>query len=90
MTAIEMDCSNVGKYMYQLLKELFPICRSITGEGVRETLKIIQKHIPIKTYEIPSGTKVLDWEVPKEWNIKDAYIIDEGGNMGSIPNIIRH
>jgi aminopeptidase-like protein len=80
MTAIEMDCSKVGEYMYQLLKELFPICRSITGKGVRETLKIIQKHIPIKTYDIPSGTKVFDWEVPKEWNIKDAYIMDEEGN----------
>ena len=80
MTSTEMDYSKVGEYMYQLLKELFPICRSITGEGVRETLRIIQKHIPIKIHGIPSGTKVFDWEVPKEWNIKDAYIMDEEGN----------
>jgi aminopeptidase-like protein len=66
--------------MHQLMAELFPICRSITGNGVRETLKIIQDHIPLSIFEIPSGTKVLDWTVPKEWNIRDAYILDEQGN----------
>ncbi|TVY07231.1 DUF4910 domain-containing protein [Paenibacillus cremeus] len=66
--------------MYDFLNRLFPICRSITGDGVRETLKIIQKDIPIKIFEVPSGTKVFDWTVPKEWNIKDAYILDEEGN----------
>jgi aminopeptidase-like protein len=69
-----------GEYMYQLMKKLFPICRSITGNGVRETLKIIQELIPITIHEVPSGTKVFDWEVPKEWNIRDAYIMDEEGN----------
>jgi aminopeptidase-like protein len=65
--------------MYQLMTELFPICRSITGDGVRETLRIIQKHIPITLHEVPTGTKVFDWTVPNEWNIRDAYIADERG-----------
>jgi aminopeptidase-like protein len=66
--------------MHQLMAELFPLCRSITGNGVRETLKVIQTHVPLSIYEIPSGTKVFDWTVPKEWNIRDAYILDEQGN----------
>ncbi|WP_224752611.1 DUF4910 domain-containing protein [Metabacillus arenae] len=66
--------------MHQLMKKLYPICRSITGDGVRETLRIIQEVIPLKINEVPSGTKVFDWEIPKEWNIRDAYILDEDGN----------
>ncbi|MCV0410565.1 DUF4910 domain-containing protein [Nitrosopumilus sp.] len=65
--------------MYELVRELFPICRSITGNGVRETLEIIKKHIPIKIHEVPSGTKVFDWIIPKEWNIKDAYVKNSKG-----------
>lgn len=68
-----------SKEMYELVERLFPICRSITGDGVRETLRIIQEHIPIKLHEVPTGTKVFDWTVPKEWNIKDAYVIDAQG-----------
>ena len=66
--------------MYQLIKRLFPICRSITGDGVRETLNILKEYIPIDIKEVPSGTKVFDWEIPDEWNIKDAYVKDEDGN----------
>ena len=69
----------VGAKMYKFARYLFPICRSITGDGVRETLRIIKKHIPIKVYEVPTGTKVFDWVVPEEWNIKDAYVLDESG-----------
>jgi aminopeptidase-like protein len=69
----------VGKEMYQLMSELYPICRSITGDGVRDTLKIIKKHIPLKINEVPTGTKVFDWTVPKEWNIKDGYIKNSKG-----------
>ncbi|MBD1381930.1 DUF4910 domain-containing protein [Bacillus sp. IB182487] len=69
-----------GEKMHQLMKKLYPICRSITGDGVRETLRIIQEVIPLKINEVPSGTKVFDWEIPKEWNIRDAYILDEDGN----------
>lgn len=66
--------------MYDLAKKLFPICRSITGQGVRDTLQIIKEEIPqIKICAIKSGTKVFDWEIPEEWNIEDAYIEDENG-----------
>ena len=68
--------------MYGLCERMFPICRSITGNGVRETFRLIQEElgsIKIDMFEIPSGTKVLDWTVPKEWNINDAYIITPSG-----------
>lgn len=69
-----------GEYAYILAKELFPICRSITGDGVRKTLKILKREIPELTInEIPTGTKVFDWTVPKEWNIKDAWVKDKFG-----------
>jgi aminopeptidase-like protein len=65
--------------MIEFIKELFPICRSITGHGVRETLSLIGRNIPLQIHEVPSGTKVLDWEIPLEWNIRDAYIKDSSG-----------
>jgi len=65
--------------MYALCEELFPICRSITGDGVRETLRIVGRHIPLEISEVPTGTPVFDWTVPKEWNIRDAYIRDPRG-----------
>jgi aminopeptidase-like protein len=71
--------NEIGQEMYGLIAELFPICRSITGNGLRETLKIIQKHIPLEIHEIPSGTQVFDWTVPKEWNIRDAYVKNSKG-----------
>lgn len=68
-----------GEAMYDLATSLFSICRSLTGRGVRETLSIIKKSIPLEICEVPSGTKAFDWEVPLEWNINDAYIKDESG-----------
>src|SRR5205809_2185395 len=68
-----------GARMYQLIAELYPICRSITGNGVRETLRLVGKHVPLSVHEVPTGTKVFDWTVPKEWNITDAYIKDSRG-----------
>lgn len=68
--------------MYKLAAELFPICRSITGEGIRTTLRRIQKEIPQMTiYEVPSGTKSFDWTIPNEWEIEDAYIEDSNGDV---------
>lgn len=69
----------VGDEMYGLAEELFPICRSITGDGVRKSLEIIGRHVPIAVREVATGTKVFDWVVPKEWNIGDAYIVDGKG-----------
>ncbi len=69
-----------GKEIYALASELYPVCRSITGDGVRTTLDILERHIPLERHELPTGTKVLDWEIPREWNIADAYIKDADGN----------
>ena len=77
---IQKSTLSTGKEMYSLMKSLFPICRSITGNGVRETLKIIQKYIPLTIHEIPTGTKAFDWTIPKEWNIDDGYILDSNQN----------
>lgn len=69
-----LDSNDIGQEMYRLIAVLYPICRSITGNGVRETLRIIKGYIPLAVNEVPTGTEVFDWNVPKEWNIKDAYI----------------
>lgn len=71
--------SDVGKEIYELILRLYPLCRSITGDGVRATLKIIREQIPLIVHEVPSGTQVFDWTVPKEWNIRDAYVKDSKG-----------
>ncbi len=69
-----------GKQIYDLAARLFPICRSITGSGVRQTLEILKQHISqMKITEVPSGTKVFDWEVPREWNISEGYIENSSG-----------
>lgn len=65
--------------MLDLMAELYPICRSITGEGVRETLRVIRKRIALEVREVPTGTKVFDWTVPLEWNVSDAYIMNREG-----------
>lgn len=70
----------VREEISQLLERLYPICRSLTGEGNRETLKILREHIPLDIREVSTGTKAFDWEVPKEWNIIDAWVKDPSGN----------
>jgi aminopeptidase-like protein len=71
--------AGTGQMMHRLMAELYPICRSITGDGVRQTLTILQRTIPLEIHEIPSGTPVFDWTVPKEWNIRDAWVKDAQG-----------
>ena len=71
-----LDLDLIGNQIYELMEELFPITRSITGKGVRKSLKILQNLINLKIHEIPTGFKVFDWTVPEEWNIDDAYIMN--------------
>jgi aminopeptidase-like protein len=73
------DADAVGRDAYDLMRRLFPLCRSLTGEGVRATFDLLEEEIPITRTEIPSGTRVFDWIVPDEWNIRDAYIADADG-----------
>ena len=75
----EPTAGAVGRDMHALVSQLYPICRSITGEGLRQTLDVIGQHIPLDRSEVPSGTQVFDWTVPREWNIHDAYIKDRSG-----------
>jgi aminopeptidase-like protein len=75
----QKDPVEVGRELHDFASELFPICRSITGDGIRRTLAMIEKRIPLQTFEVPTGTEVFDWTVPQEWNITDAYIKDSSG-----------
>ena len=70
----------VGNDIHKLATDLWPINRSITGDGVRETLKIIKQYLPnLKTYEVPTGTQVFDWSIPKEWRVRKAWIKKPNG-----------
>lgn len=71
--------SESGTKMHELMRELYPICRSLTGNGIRRTLEILRREIPLTVHEVPSGTRAFDWTVPKEWNIRDAYIKNSKG-----------
>ena len=73
------DQARLGEQLHRFAVELYPICRSITGNGIRQTLDKIKQYIPIDTFEVPTGTPVFDWTVPKEWNIRDAYVRIRGG-----------
>ena len=69
----------LGLQMHELITELYPIHRSMTGNGLRETLRRLQKLVPMQVHEVPTGTKAFDWTVPKEWNIADAYVKNSKG-----------
>jgi aminopeptidase-like protein len=71
--------AGAGKEMWELVAELYPLCRSITGDGVRRTLEVIGRRIPLDVREVPTGTPVLDWTVPREWNLRDAWVEDPSG-----------
>ena len=80
MNAPETTREAVGQSMYDLAVELFPICRSVTGPGVRETLTRLQRIVPLEIREVATGTPVFDWTVPREWCIRDAYVQDQHGH----------
>jgi aminopeptidase-like protein len=69
----------IGEEIFALAAKIFPICRSITGDGVRQTLREIAAHVALEMHEVPTGTPVFDWTIPREWNIRDAYIKDSRG-----------
>jgi len=75
----EIDFREEGRIAYALIERLYPVCRSITGNGVRRSLRLLRETIPLALREVISGTKVFDWTVPDEWNIRDAYIMNEAG-----------
>ena len=83
MAGIDLDalacCGRRGRGDARADAELFPICRSLTGDGVRETFAILERDVPLEITEIPSGTKVFDWTLPREWNIRDAWIAGPDG-----------
>src|SRR4051794_37873893 len=78
-TDVLTGAADVGHEAWRLVERLYPIPRSITGDGVRKTLDIVAEHVPVTVHEVPTGTPVLDWTVPKEWNVRGAWIADLEG-----------
>jgi aminopeptidase-like protein len=76
----EIEPAAIGASMHELIRQLYPICRSITGDGVRETLGILGSQVPLEIKEVPTGTEVFDWTVPREWNIRRAWIKGPDGS----------
>jgi aminopeptidase-like protein len=78
-SAAQLCREEIGSEIHQLAARLFPICRSITGDGVRATIEILREYIELQRHEVPSGTQVFDWTVPDEWNVRDAHVTDPSG-----------
>lgn len=79
-TADLTDLTQVGEDMHAFVRDLFPICRSLTGPGTRETLDVLKAHLPdLKIHSVPSGTQAFDWEVPPEWTMRAGYILGPDG-----------
>ena len=77
----EPDFVAAGEQIYAMAEELYPICRSITGNGVRTSLGVMRRHVEIVVHEVPTGTRVFDWIIPKEWNIRAAHIKNTSGEL---------
>jgi aminopeptidase-like protein len=74
-----LDAESIGRELYGCVTDLYPLCRSLTGEGLRETLRRVQRLVPLTLHEVATGTTVFDWTVPKEWNIRDAWVKNSRG-----------
>src|SRR5882724_7948437 len=77
--SLDLSADGSGQAMHRFISDMYPICRSITGDGVRKTIDLIRKYIPLTTCEVPSGLQVFDWTIPLEWNIRDGYIKNSAG-----------
>jgi len=77
----ELDADGLGAEMHASIRDLYPICRSITGEGLRQSLRILQRTAPLELHEVPSGTAVFDWTVPREWNLRSARLTGPDGEV---------
>jgi aminopeptidase-like protein len=78
-TRARLDRSALGRALHDDISDLYPLCRSLTGDGLRETLRRLQRRLPLTLHEVPTGTVVFDWTVPREWNIRDAYVKNARG-----------
>jgi aminopeptidase-like protein len=76
-----LDADRLGGEMHALVRELYPVCRSITGEGLRLSLRTLGRLAPLELHEVPSGTQVFDWVVPKEWNLRAARLTAPDGTV---------
>jgi aminopeptidase-like protein len=76
-----LDLAMVGAELHAGVRELYPICRSITGNGLRQSLRLLQRRIPLELHEVPTGTQVFDWVVPREWNLKSARLLGPDGQV---------
>ena len=74
-----VDSDHLGQQMIDFMARLFPINRSITGEGIRETLEILRERIPLNIHHVPTGYEAFDWTVPQEWNVRDAWVKNDRG-----------
>src|SRR5712672_1567782 len=77
---LDPNADHIGEHLHAFITELYPICRSITGDGLRETLNRIGRRISLQIHEVASGTQIFDWTVPREWNIRDAYVKNSEGD----------
>jgi aminopeptidase-like protein len=77
----ELDVRMLAVEMYAVVRELYPICRSITGDGLRRSLRILQRIVPLALREVPTGTQVFDWVVPREWNLRTARLVGPKGEV---------
>src|SRR4249920_822832 len=75
----DLDSPELGSRLHACVSELYPICSSITGNGLRDVIRRIGQRIPLQIHEVPTGTQVFDWTVPREWNIRDAYVRNSRG-----------